>query len=78
MVPEIQTTIQSHRPHVSFPFVDKCQKLWYYYYTLKEKEDTKVFVLRWAFSIIRAFCFKQANCDNCPMKDKCGKIPSEW
>ena len=37
-----------------------------------------MFMLRAAMAIIKQFCFKQANCDVCPMKNECGKIPCEW
>lgn len=61
-----------------FPFVDNNKKKWYYNINKREKEDAKVIVLRWAMAILKAFCFKQDNCDRCPLKEKCGKLPSEW
>lgn len=31
-----------------------------------------------ALLVIMNFCLEQNNCNNCPMKDKCAKMPCEW
>lgn len=34
-------------------------------------------VLR-ALAVIAEFCLAQNNCGNCPLRDKCSKMPCEW
>lgn len=31
-----------------------------------------------ALSILRQLCLDTASCETCPMRDYCGKLPSEW
>lgn len=31
-----------------------------------------------AVLVILRYCLAQNNCRTCPLKDICGKIPSEW
>lgn len=31
-----------------------------------------------ALILIADFCKQENNCDSCPMKALCGKMPSEW
>lgn len=31
-----------------------------------------------AISTIVNYCYDQDNCNRCPLKEICGKIPAEW
>lgn len=31
-----------------------------------------------AVLVILRYCLEQKNCKTCPLKDICGKLPSEW
>lgn len=31
-----------------------------------------------ALIIILKFCYEQKNCNKCPLRDLCGKMPCEW
>ena len=35
-------------------------------------------LLKKALKTIQRFCFNCDSCSNCPIKDKCGKMPCEW
>ncbi len=34
--------------------------------------------VRKALKVLAKYCLKQDSCSKCPMKDMCGKLPSEY